>query len=458
VFRKALCFWFIFPLLSYSQEASELLGKLITFKSSSSGQAEVGRYLSVYCASKGLSLRIFTSADSSYNFCVSLFPLESHKPNILLINHLDVVDAGNEKDWRRPPFSGDIAGDTIWGRGALDMKSMIVMQIAALLKMKKSDSLDKSRYNASVLFLSGEETGGKLGAKIVCERYLPELSPCVVFGEGGGGVSGLIPGAPEKKVFFISVAEKKNLWISLESKFPSHGHASIPGARNANRVILKTIYKVENNDRRIRFEKVTRTTFHKLGKLVPGVSGFLLRHLNWFIFRPIRKKILMSNDFFLPMVQNTFQLTKIENSPGAVNQIPQLSRAYFDCRLLPRYNARRNALRRLRRIIDHDVALTIIDESPDAPPTKRDKFYKLMSESLKECVPGAEVIPFLNPATSDNSYFRQVGIPSYGILPCILPAELLSTIHGVNERIPVKALEEGAGVYERFLRKAIFSE
>jgi carboxypeptidase PM20D1 len=440
-----------FSVALQAQDAARLLSELIKFKSVSGKEKACAKYLLDYCQMQGLQVRVFSESDSSFNFSASLLPLSLRKPNIVFINHMDVVDVENENEWREKPYSGKIAGDTIWGRGALDMKAMAVMQLTALIRIKDS-ILQHSNLNATVLFLSGEESGGKNGAKIICDKFISELTPAVVFGEGGGAVKGIVPGRPDKDVYFVSVAEKKSLWISLEAKVNSHGHASIPGEMNANKSILKTIYKVENNDNKVRFSKTSITTFHKLGKLVPGFKGFLLSHVNWWLVRPLRKKILNSNEFFMPTVQNTFQLTKIENSAGALNQIPQVSRAYFDCRLLPRENSTRKALRRIHHLLDKDIQMRVVDESPDAPPTSPETFYYHFRNAILRNNKNAEVIPFLNPATSDNSYFRAVGVPAYGVMPCMLSAELMMTIHGTNERIPVSALNEGINIYSDFLR------
>ena len=50
---------------------------------------------------------------------------------ILLMGHIDVVTVEPEK-WERGPFSGDLVDGYVWGRGALDMKSQVAAELAAL--------------------------------------------------------------------------------------------------------------------------------------------------------------------------------------------------------------------------------------------------------------------------------------------------------------------------------------
>ena len=411
------------------------------------------------CKNKGLHIRNFSNTDSCYNFAASLFPLSDNRPNIIFLNHLDVVGVDDVKDWRKPPYSGVIEKDTLWGRGALDMKGMAVIQLMAILKLKKNyDFKDLIKYNVTLLCVSGEETGGRNGAKLICDSFLNELKPVVVLGEGGAGLKDVIPGNANQKVFFVSVAEKKSLWIKLEAKLRSHGHASMPSNKSANKLILRAINNVEENDSKIRFDQTTKMAFNRLGKLVPGFKGFILGHIYWAIFKPLRYKILSSNELLLPMVQNTFQLTSIQNPPGALNQIPGASAAFFDCRLLPRYNEKPFTIKRLIGVLDPRIKLTILDESPEAEPTKPDKFFDYLSVAIKFNYKDAEVIPFLFLASSDNSYFRNKKIPTYGLMPLELNADLMQTVHGCNERISLSGIKSGIETYYTFLTQTYESE
>ncbi len=55
------------------------------------------------------------------------------KPNLLFAGHTDVVPPGNEAAWSHPPFAGEVAADTLYGRGAVDMKGGIACFVAATL-------------------------------------------------------------------------------------------------------------------------------------------------------------------------------------------------------------------------------------------------------------------------------------------------------------------------------------
>ncbi len=271
---KKILFLFLFcSSVSKAQEATDILSALIKIPSVSGKEKPALLFMESMCRYKGLNVRVFSNTDSTYNFAASLFPLSDNKPNIVFLSHLDVIAIDDIKEWRKPPFSGIIEKDTLWGRGALDMKGMAVIQLMAILKLKENYDLSKLKYNVTLLCVSGEESGGINGAKIICDNFLNELKPVVVLGEGGAGLQNVIPGKPNQKVFFVSLAEKKSLWIKLEAKLRSHGHASMPSNKSANKIILRAINKVEEHDSKIKFDQTTKLAFKKLGKLVPGFKG-----------------------------------------------------------------------------------------------------------------------------------------------------------------------------------------
>ncbi|MCC7050262.1 MAG: M20/M25/M40 family metallo-hydrolase [Bacteroidia bacterium] len=422
-------------------------------------EKKLGNLLGAYASSKGLFVKDFSNSDTSTLLMISLLPFETEKKSVVLLSHLDVVEATNEyNEWSNDPFAGVIKNDTIWGRGAIDMKGISVMQLFSLIKLKEDlkDSLDNLSYNIVVLLVGNEELGGAKGSEIVCNLFFHELKPAVVLGEGGAGLSGIIPGKPNQQVFFVSVAEKRNLWLKLESKVKTHGHASVPSDKSANKILLKAITKIDKVDDKIKLDKVSKNMFKRLGEITGGAQGFILKHINWWVLKPFRKKILMQNELFLPMVTNTFTLTKIYNPPGAINQITQESSAYYDCRLLPRYNEKIFTLRRLTRILDPRIKLTVVSETPEASSTKPDKFYRLLEKSIKYSYTGAEVVPYMFVASSDNSYFRSCGIPTYGLMPIKLSRELIESVNAPNERISIQSLHQGIAVYYHFIKSSSF--
>jgi succinyl-diaminopimelate desuccinylase len=76
-------------------------------------------------------------------------------PNLMFAGHTDVVPPGDEAAWRHPPFAGDVAGDVLFGRGAVDMKGGIAAFVAAALAYLAGNG---GQPNGSIsLLITGDE-------------------------------------------------------------------------------------------------------------------------------------------------------------------------------------------------------------------------------------------------------------------------------------------------------------
>ena len=444
----AVLFVVHFPMQVNSQEPVFTLKKYLQFKSYSGHEKPAGVYLKNLCEEMGIYTRVFSDSDSTYNFCASILPLDSKKKSVVLLNHIDVVSVENETNLQYPPFDSVIKNDTIYGRGTLDMKSLAIMQLFALKKMKDSFPSDSLKHNIVLLCLSGEETGGKNGAGLIIQPdILSQINPLVVFGEGGGGLSNVVPGKPNELCFFVSNAEKKSLWIKLDAKIKSHGHGSVASSKTAHKLLLKAINKIENTEERILIDKSTKQTFRELGMIMGGYKGFIIKHFDWWIFKPLRKKIIRTNESLKVLVSNSYQLTQMESPKGPINQVAQSASAYYDCRLLPNRSEKPFFMKLLFRILDPRIKISIEDESPTSEPTKLDYHYDNVKNAIIKSFPEANVIPILFPATTDNSYFRNVGVPCYGLLPFQLSQSMLESVHSDNEKIPTNSINVGIKIY-----------
>ena len=439
---------------SQRAESIRLLSELIRIRSTSGHEGMVGRYLAGYCKQAGLQVSIFSEADSAYNFAASLYPLGSGRPNIVLLNHLDVVAAADSVAWAVPPFSGLVTDSCIWGRGALDMKGMAVMQLMALVAQAaqvegKPNALP---YNVTMLCVSGEETGGTTGAAMITKQYLELLKPAVVYGEGGSGLTGAVPGKPSLTMYTVSVAEKSNMWLQLQLKFRGHGHGAAAPINYPNRDMIKALNKLADVESNIKFIKTTKRMFRQFGKIIGGLQGFVLSHADWWIFRPALRNLLRTEPDLKSLLTNTATLTHLSNPPGPVNQIAQEATALLDCRLLPGTN-RKKFLRDVKYgLFEPRFKITILNENPESEESSVTAAgYLAIKEACETTDQGAAVIPILFPGSTDNNYFRAAGINVYGLTPIRTSRALLETIHGADERIPLPELARGIHFYKALI-------
>lgn len=400
----------------------------------------------------GLETKCLNCTDTSVNIAISLFPLEQQRPNVLLLSHLDVVDAPDSSDWRSPPFAALRSDSELVARGAIDAKGLTFMHLVALYKFKKMSGLQNLPFNVTLLAVCGEETGGFRGAKVLVEQWLHWLKPVAVYGEGGSGILGAISSKPTKPVFGISVAEKVNLWLRLDLKFNSFGHGAAPPSRYVNKDMLKALNKLSQVEGRVEFNQTTKRMFRQLGNLEGGGRGWVLRHLHWPIFRRYVRKQMEKEPVFGSMLQNTAVLTNIFNPPGPPNQISNRATAFLDCRLLPHTRIKKFIRDIKYGLFEPRFKVTIINQCPEADESDPNSpYYRAFSQAIESVYPQSACIPILFPASSDNNYFRQFGIPTYGCTPVILSQAGLESIHGVNESITFHSFWKGISVFEQLL-------
>lgn len=433
--------------------AVRLLSQYIAIPSESGKEGPAIDFLERQCRQRGLHVqRLRHDSMPIAPLVASLYPLGAGLPNIIMTHHADVVAAGPVADWQYPPYSGLVAGGEVWGRGALDTKGLGIMHLMALLDLRDAAIGQTLPYNVSLLVLPNEETGGRQGARIVSRYFMPQLNAVAMLGEGGAGLPGALHNYPNRQVFGISIAEKRNLWLQLDLKYRSFGHGAAPPANYVNKSFFRALNHLSDYESGLDFNPTSRRMFKQLGKLEGGMRGFFIRHINWVILRPFVWRMARRDDLFNSLVRNTSVLTNFSNPPGPPNQIASQARAYLDCRLLPQMSTEKFVRQIQNGLFEPRFKVQVLDESPDGPESPPDHpVYKALEEALHWQFKGSAVLPVLTPASSDNNYFRAQGVPVYGLLPVATTLAQLESIHNTNERIGVNQLLQGVKFFKQFL-------
>jgi succinyl-diaminopimelate desuccinylase len=97
----------------------------------------------------------------------------TERPNLMFAGHTDVVPPGDETAWRHPPFGGEVAGDKLYGRGAVDMKGGIACFIAAALD-HLAESGGKPKRGSLSLLITGDEESVAVNGTIKLLKWAAE--------------------------------------------------------------------------------------------------------------------------------------------------------------------------------------------------------------------------------------------------------------------------------------------
>jgi succinyl-diaminopimelate desuccinylase len=116
-------------------------------------------YLQELLAKAGFAVHRMTFAEPGSVPVENLYArIGTHKPNLVFAGHTDVVPPGDESAWRHPPFAGEVAGDRLYGRGAVDMKGGIACFVAAALDYVAANG-GKLKKGSISLLITGDEEG-----------------------------------------------------------------------------------------------------------------------------------------------------------------------------------------------------------------------------------------------------------------------------------------------------------
>jgi acetylornithine deacetylase/succinyl-diaminopimelate desuccinylase-like protein len=336
----------------------------------------------------------------------------SAKP-LLLLNHMDVVPTDASR-WQHDPFAAEIADGKIWGRGAMDMKGLGVVQLMAFLSLKRQN-VPLAR-DVILMAVPDEETGGTLGAKWMREQHYADIDPEYMLDEGGFGSRDLF--APGKLVFGISVAEKKILWLKLRAEGVA-GHASQPHDQNPNDRLIRALARLLN-------EPAPSSSFSILEVMKSRVGTFAV------------------NKFTNAIQHSTMSLTTLRSGvgdPPKVNVIPSVAEATIDCRVMPGTTKEQWLAEIRRRLGDPAIKVEVTYEGDEPTVTPQDStFYRALESAVKRRYPEAIVTPMIVPYGTDSNGYRPKGVKSYGFTPVIVPAEAAMSMHGDAEYLPVDAV------------------
>jgi acetylornithine deacetylase/succinyl-diaminopimelate desuccinylase-like protein len=347
---------------------------------------------------------------------------------ILLLHHMDVVPADPAR-WARDPFGGEIADGRLWGRGAMDMKGIGVVHLMAFLTLKRQN-VPLSR---DVIFMAvpDEEIGGDLGNRWMIEHHYAELDPEFVLDEGGFGSGDLF--AAGKRVYGISVAEKKILWLTLRAEGVA-GHGSQPHDQNPNDRLVRAIA-------RLLAEPLPTSDFEVLRVMRERVGTFA------------------RNKFTNAIQHSTISLTTMSagvGDPPKINVIPSVAEATLDCRVLPGTSRDEWLAEIRRRLGDPDITIEVSYESEDPVVTPVDTpLYRALEAAVLRDDPGAIVTPILIPYGTDSNAYRPRGVMAYGFVPALLPADALASMHGDAEFFPIDQLGRAARILFEALRETV---
>ena len=410
------------------------------------GEAAAARYCAEVLEGAGIASEVIELTPGRGS-CVARLAASgpATEPPLVLLSHIDVVPVDAES-WTRDPFGAELVDGVVWGRGAIDMKNMVAMELAVMLALGRSGA--DLRRDVIFAAVADEEAGGEHGARGLVEQR-PELfrdadgrAAAAALNEVGG-YSITLGG---RRFYTIQVAEKGIAWTRLRTTGTT-GHGSMPHDANAAVRLARavTALAADQAERPARVIEVVGDFLRALGlgsvaELAETDPAGARAALEDRVADPVLRRSIDA------MLRDTVTPTVL-HAGKKVNVIPGAGEAEVDIRTLPGTD-QAGLLARLQALVGDDAIVESVMSLPSIEWPADAEIVTLMESALTRADPDGTPVPMMITLGTDAKALAQLGIPCYGFAPMRLEPEMpfLSLFHGHDERVPVSALAFGLPV------------
>jgi len=432
-------------------EVVDLVSSLIRFDTSNTGDPDTTKVEEDCARWVGEKLRevgytteyVEAGAPGRGNVFVRLKGADPDRGALLIHGHLDVVPA-EPADWSVHPFSGAVKDGYVWGRGAVDMKDMVGMMLAVARHLKRNNIVPPR--DLVFAFVSDEEHGGTYGCQWLVDNR-PDLFEGITEAIGEvGGFSLTVPtrDGGERRLYLIETAEKGLSWMRLTTRGRA-GHGSMVHDDNAVTEVAEAVARLGRHE----FPLVLTDAVEQFLTALAEETGYDLDPHSPDLEGSIAKLGGIAR-IVGATLRDTANPTMLKAGYKA-NVIPASAEAMIDCRVLP---GRKEAFEReVDELIGPNVTRTWERDLPSVETTFDGDLVDAMNDAILAIDPDARTVPYMMSGGTDAKAFVRLGIRCFGFAPLRLPPELdfAALFHGVDERVPVDALQFGAKVLQHFL-------
>lgn len=411
-------------------------GDLVT----SVGERAAAEYVSAKLSEVGIEPTLLESAPGRANVVARIPGSDPARGALLVHGHLDVVPA-DASEWSVDPFSGEILDGFLWGRGAVDMKDFDAMVLAVVRQWKRTGYVPPR--DIVLCYTADEEAGSDYGATFLVDNHADLLDGCTEAIGEVGGYSYSVTG--DLRLYLIQTAEKGIDWLKVHAT-GRPGHGSFIHDDNAVTALCEAVARVGRH----RFPVVVTPTVRSFLEYVADALGI---ELDADDPEATIAKLGPIASIIGATIRNTANPTGL-TAGYKHNVIPGKASATIDCRTLPgQFDLFRE---QLTRVLGPDLTVESVHRQPAVETTFDGAIVDAMAAALRAEDPGARAVPYMLSGGTDAKQFSRLGMRCFGFSPLRLPADLnfSALFHGIDERVPLDALQFGVRVLDRFLRQS----
>lgn len=393
--------------------------------------------------------------DARHGNMVARYRGTGQHPPILMIGHLDVVEA-RRSDWTSDPFHFIEKDGYFYGRGTQDMKSDDAIWVADFIRLKREGYTPDRDL---IMALTSDEEGGPAnGVDWLIKNHRDLINAEFVLNSDGGGVN-TINGKP----LFISMDGSEKLYGDYQLKATNPGgHSSLPEPDNAIYHVTDALARLQKFQFPFELNAVTRGYFERMATIEHGQRAADMKAI--LQTPPDQAAIarLSQDPVFNATMRTTCVATRLAGG-HANNALPQTATANVNCRILPGHS-REEVRQQLIKVFDDpkvevrylaNDGATLSGRAPEklgyAPVKLRPDVMQPLEKVAAQMWPGAPVIPTMSTGASDGVYTNAAGLPTFGISGTAIDMDDVRA-HGKDERLGVQSFYNGVQFYYLFLK------
>jgi acetylornithine deacetylase/succinyl-diaminopimelate desuccinylase-like protein len=389
---------------------------------------------------------------------------------LLLLSHLDVVPAP-AAGWTHDPFAADLADGWIYGRGAVDMKDLVAMELEVMSVLAgearaagrdpASDPIPGLRRDVLFASTADEEAGGFAGAGWLALEHPEDLRAAAAINEAGG----VAVYVGSQRLYPIQVAEKGTTSYRLTFR-GTWGHGSMPRADNAIVLAAQAIERLAVPSP----ARLTEVTSRFLDGAIAATSESdpsIARLLRGLAIGGPGASAMALTGICLPIYARALDaMLRDTLSPNVLhggvkfNVIPGAAVLEIDCRRLP--GTSEPAMEAVIRerlgpelAAVTDIELMVASDALVAPFDDPAGLYPVLEAAIRAADPAGVPLPVMAPFGTDAKHLVDLGVPTFGFSPLRQPPEetYLERWHGIDERVSVEGLRWGLPVLYDAVRR-----
>lgn len=349
--------------------------------------------------------------------------------------------------WDYPPFSGAVADGRVYGRGTLDVKSMLLAQLEAVNTLL----VDSFQPEQDIWFAYGfdEEIGGEEGAVKMAEYFKEKnITFDAVYDEGSVVVAPGIAGI-SRPMALVGMAEKGFCTINITVKGMG-GHSSMPPRKGSLVLAAEIIDKLNSNQLPAQIIPPVASFLDNIGGSMDFVSRMAIAN-QWLLKMPLLK-VLEGNPATNALVRTTTAISMAKGS-DAPNVLSSTATITVNFRILTGETVEDvvNHVKDICTGYDVDIEVQTARE-PSNISSDETRAYQALKKTITRIYPEALVATYVTLTATDAQKYETVSDNVYRLMPVFLNEYEQRTIHNENEHISIENYGKMIAYYKDIMR------